>query len=396
VTIRRRDFLRTSVGAVGALGLGASPLTGSDTGTRMVTGPAWAPGAGPPGGLNGGEPRRALRILILGGTGFIGPHQVRYARERGHALTLFNRGRTAPELFPGIEQLRGDRAAGDLDALRGREWDVVIDNSSSNPQWTRDSAQLLKDSAGQYVFISTQSVYASRAEIGIEETAPVGRPDLPKDEWSGYGPSKALCEEEAERAFPGRATIVRPSLIVGPGDTTDRWTYWVVRTHRGGVVAVPGTPKDPMQFIDARDVSEWVIRVCENGTAGIFNAVGPGSPLTSAEMFYGIRAVTPTPVSFVWIDADFLEEMGIRAWSDMPAWFPPRGSTAGFARMSNARAVAAGLTFRPLAVTAGETLEWFLSEPSDRQNDLRSGMNPGREERLLAAWRVRNGNAEEP
>jgi len=321
---------------------------------------------------------------------------VRYALERGHSLTLFNRGRTAPELFPEVEQLRGDRAAGELDALRGREWDVVIDNASSNPRWTRESAQLLKDSAGQYLFISTQSVYTSRAEIGIDETAPVGRPDLPREEWSGYGPNKVLCEEESERAFPGRATVVRPSLIVGPRDGTDRWTYWVVRTHRGGNMAVPGTPKDPAQIIDARDLSGWVIRLCENETTGIFNGVGPGSPMTSAEMFYGIRAVTSTPVSFTWIDADFLEELGIRAWSDMPAWFPPRGRTAGFARMSNARAMEAGLTFRPLAVTARDTLEWFSSQPAERQEKLRSGMKPGREERLLAAWRVRNGNAEAP
>lgn len=161
-------------------------------------------------------------------------------------------------------------------------------------------------------------------------------------------------------------------------------------------MAVPGTPRDPMRFIDVRDLSEWVVRLCEEGTPGIFNAVGPGSPLSSAEMFYGIRAVTSTPVSFSWIDAAFLEEMGIRPWSDMPAWFPPRGETAGFARMSNARATAAGLTLRPLAVTAGDTLAWLLSEPEAHRANLRSGMKPGREERLLAAWRVRNGNAEAP
>jgi len=251
MTIHRRDFLKTSALAAGALGVGVAPVSG----------------------LADADPRRVLRILILGGTGFIGPHQVRYALERGHSLTLFNRGRTAPELFPEVEQLRGDRAAGELDALRGREWDVVIDNASSNPRWTRESAQLLKDSAGQYLFISTQSVYTSRAEIGIDETAPVGRPDLPREEWSGYGPNKVLCEEESERAFPGRATVVRPSLIVGPRDGTDRWTYWVVRTHRGGNMAVPGTPKDPAQIIDARDLSEWVIRLCENETTGIFNGV---------------------------------------------------------------------------------------------------------------------------
>jgi len=374
VTMKRREFLWTAGAVAGGLGAGVTPL----------------------GALGPSPSREGLRILILGGTGFIGPHQVRYARERGHSLTLFNRGRTAPELFPNVTQLRGDRATGDLDALRDGEWDVVIDNSSSNPRWTRESAQLLKDRARQYIFISTQSVYASRAEIGMDETAPVGRPDLPRSEWSGYGPNKVLCEEEAEAAFPGRATIIRPSLIVGPGDGTDRWTYWVARTHRGGLMAVPGTPQDPMQFIDARDLSEWIIRMGEAGTPGVFNAVGPESPLTSAEMFYGIRAVTTGPVAFQWIPADFLEEMGIRPWSDMPAWFPPRGQRAGFARMSNARAIAAGLTFRPLAVTAEETLAWFLSLPRERREDLRSGLTPGREEALLAEWRLRNGNAQTP
>lgn len=373
MTLGRRTFLKAAAVVGGALSLG---------GTRRL-------------GASQARSPRPLRILILGGTGFIGPHQVSYALERGHSLTLFNRGRTAPELFPDVEQLRGDRATGDLEELGGgREWDVVIDNSATDPRWVRDSAQFLKDRAGQYIFISTQSVYASRAEIGMDETAPVGRPDLPKEEWTGYGPSKALSEEEAQRAFPGRATIVRPSLIVGPGDGTDRWTYWPVRVHRGGHVAAPGTPRDPMQFIDVRDLCEWLIRLGEDGTAGVFNAVGPEAPLTSAEMLYGIRAVTSTPVSFTWVDADFLREMGVRAWSDMPAWQVPRGSTAGFARMSNARALAAGLTFRPLADTARDTLEWFLSQPPERQANLGAGLPPERERWLLAAWRVRTTGAD--
>jgi 2'-hydroxyisoflavone reductase len=374
VTLGRRSFLKAVTVAGGGLSLGGLPGLGAGQVNRP----------------------RPLRILILGGTGFIGPHQVSYALGRGHSLTLFNRGRTAPGLFPEVEQLRGDRATGDLEELGGgREWDVVMDNSATDPRWVREAAQFLTDRAERYIFISTQSVYTSRAGIGMDETAPVGRPDLPKEEWTGYGPSKALSEEEAERAFPGRATIVRPSLIVGPGDGTDRWTYWPVRVHRGGNVAVPGTPQDPMQFIDARDLSEWIVRLAEDGIAGVFNAVGPAAPLTSAEMFYGLRAVTSTPVSFTWVDADFLREMGVRAWSDMPAWQVPRGSTAGFARMSNARALAAGLTFRPLADTARDTLEWFLSQPPERQASLRAGLSPERERWLLAAWRVRTTGADE-
>ncbi len=381
--MRRRDFVRVAVLGGGAASLGAGWEDAPRGGGRRR-------GADAQEGASRAE--RALRILILGGTGFIGPHEVSYALDRGHTVTLFNRGQTAPDLFPDLEQLRGDRATGELQALQGdREWDVVIDNSATDPQWVRASAELLKERAGQYIFISTQSVYASRAEIGIDETAPVGRPDLPKEEWQGYGPSKALSEEAAREAFGRRATVVRPSLIVGPGDTTDRWTYWPVRVHRGGTVAAPGTPEDPVQFIDVRDLTEWVIRLGEEGTFGVFNAVGPASPLSMAEMLYGLSAVTTTPVSFIWVETPLLRELGIRAWSDMPAWQPPEGRTAGFARMSNARARAAGLTFRPLAVTARDTLAWFLQEPPERQSAMRAGLSPDKEEFVLAAWRVRHG-----
>jgi 2'-hydroxyisoflavone reductase len=342
-------------------------------------------------------PPQALSILILGGTGFIGPHQVRYALHRGHTLTLFNRGRTAPGLFPDVEQLRGDRDTGELTALEGgRQWDVVLDNSAMNPRWVRESAQLLKDRAGQYVFISTQSTYASRAEIGIEETAPVGMPGTPREEWTGYGPLKALCEEEAHAAFTDRATIVRPGLIVGPGDRSDRFTYWPVRIHRGGTIVAPGTPRDPVQNIDVRDLCEWLIHMAEEGTAGVFNAIGPASPLSIAEMLYGIRAVTSTPCSFAWVDTALLTELGIRPWSDMPGWMPPTGPTAGFARMSNARAVAAGLEFRPLAETARDTLEWFLAERAEEAPRLRAGLSPEREAFVLSAWRARHGGTGHP
>ena len=196
----------------------------------------------------------------------------------GHTVTLFNRGRTNPHLFPGVEKLVGDRD-GDLDALRGREWDAVLDNSGFEPLIVRDSAQLLSGSVGQYLFVSTQSVYAERSIIDQDESGAVGRPGIPEDQWEGYGPLKALCEREVQRALPGGSTIVRPPVIVGPGDASDRFTYWVDRVHRGGEVLAPGAPADPTQFIDVRDLTQWMVRCLENGVTGVYNATGPRAPL---------------------------------------------------------------------------------------------------------------------
>ena len=292
---------------------------------------------------------RPLRILILGGTGFIGPHQVRYALARGHHVTLFNRGRTNPGLFPNVEQLEGDRN-GKLDALKGRDWDVVIDNPATLPRWVRDAAQLLKDHARQYIFISTVSVYADNDKPDSDESAGVATTDAPEAEkvtGLNYGALKALAEKEAEKAFPGHTTIIRPGLIVGPGDTSDRFTYWPVRIDRGGNVLAPGEPGDPVQFIDARDLGEWCIRMAEQGEAGVYNALGPKAPLSIAEMLYGIRAITSADVRFTWVPASFLDMQKVSPWADMPVWVPGQGETAGFSRRSNKRAVEKGLTFRP-------------------------------------------------
>lgn len=338
---------------------------------------------------------KPLRILILGGTGFIGPAQVRYAMARGHKLTLFNRGRTNPGLFPDVEQLEGDRN-GKLDALKGREWDAVIDNPATLPRWVRDSAQLLKDAARQYVFISTLSVYRSNRTPGADETAPVATnadPDAERVTPQTYGALKALAEKEAEKAFPGRTTILRPGLIVGPGDPSDRFTYWPVRIDRGGDVLAPGDPGDPVQFIDARDLGEWCIRMVEQGDTGVYNAVGPRGRLSVAEMLYGIRSVTTADVRFVWVPADFLEEQRVSPWGDMPVWVPGRGETAGFAQVSRNRALAKGLTFRPLAATAKDTLDWHKTRPAAERERLRAGIAPARETEVLTAWHARKPQA---
>ena len=327
----RRDFLRTSAAIGGALSLGV---------TRDATAAA-APkrSTAPPDPSRQGAPT-PLRVLILGGTGFIGPHQVRYARERGHTVTLFNRGKTNPGLFPDVEKLQGDRAVGDYASLKGRDWDVVIDNPTTIPRWVRQAGEVLKGHTRQFLFISTMSVYATNDKPDRDESDALATTTEPESEDARrlYGPLKALSEGEATKAFGDRTTIVRPGLIVGPGDLSDRFTYWPVRLQRGGEVLAPGTPSDPAQVIDARDLAEFVVHCCENGTTGTFNACGPRSPLMLGEMLGGIRAVMVTDAFLTFVDADFLAEQKVRPWSDMPVWIPPRGATAGFMRRKIGRA----------------------------------------------------------
>jgi len=377
MTTSRRAFLQAS--AAGALTLGAYRGLGAEVAPSHPRPP------------RADRVAKPLRILILGGTGFIGPQEVEYALSRGHTVTLFNRGRTNPELFPDVEQLRGDRN-GDLKALEGRSWDAVIDNPATLPRWVRDSAQLLKDSCERYLFVSTISVYAGYAQVGMDETAPVATIDDPTVEQitgTTYGPLKALAEKEAERAFPGRATIVRPGLIVGPGDRSDRFTYWPARIDRGGEVLAPGDPTDPVQIIDARDLGAWMIRLVEDGVSGVFNATGPASPLSIAEMLYGIKAVTTSDAQFTWVDADFLAAQEVRPWGHMPVWVPPQGDMAGFARVNCSKAIAQGLTFRPLAETARDTLEWHRARPEAEKQNMRAGLPAEREAAVLAAWHAR-------
>jgi len=294
----RREFIKLSAAAGGAVALT----------TRSTT-------------LLAEESVKPLRILILGGTGFTGPYQVRYALNRGHKVTTFNRGKTHPgELPKEVEQLVGDRN-GQLDALKHRQWDVAIDNPTTLPAWVRDAAQILKGHVERYVFISTISVYAETGH-GVDETAPLAKYDGPDpyketieavkaSVYKTYGPLKALSEKEAEKWFPGKTLVVRPGLIVGPRDETDRFTYWPVRIDRGGEVLAPGSPHDPVQFIDARDLAQWTIRMAENRETGIYNATGPTKPLGVGGMVDGIKAALKSDAKLTWVSEEFLTEQKV-------------------------------------------------------------------------------------
>ena len=366
----RRTFLRLAATTGGALSLGLR------SGTPTIVVP---------------RHRAGLRILILGGTGFIGPYQVQYALDRGHTVTLFNRGRTNPGLFPAVEKLIGDRSS-DLKSLEGRTWDVVIDNSATNPDWVERSASLLRDRVKQYLFVSTRSVYKDTSRIPMtidaEVFTPENTPVKPGDPLP-YGLAKVLSERTVQKHFPGRTLIVRPSLVVGPGDLTDRFTYWPVRIERGGEILAPGDGTDPVQIIDARDLSEWMIRLVEQRVTGVYNALGPRTPRSFAELLHGIKAVTTADARFTWVDADFLAAHDVRGYREMPVWMPARDGREGFGRFDISREVALGLTFRPLADTARDTLTYYHAQPADRQEKLRAGISAEREAEVLAAWHAR-------
>jgi 2'-hydroxyisoflavone reductase len=341
---------------------------------------------------------KPLRILILGGTGFTGPWQVRYALARGHSVTLFNRGKQPHTWRGAVEEVIGDRNTGDLKALAGRRWDVCIDNPTTLPFWVRDAGKALAGKVGQYIFISTISAYAAN-DAPADETAALasyaGKDAMAETaatlNASGgelYGPLKAVSEREAQRQFPGMTTIIRPGLIAGPGDETDRFTYWPVRLARGGEVLAPGEGADPVQFIDARDLAEWTIRMAEQRTMGTFNALGPARPLTMRGMLADIAEAVGSKARLTWVSTAVLEAQKVSPWSDLPVWVPAQGDSAGFHRRDNRRAVRAGLTFRPVGATGADTLAWFRTLPADRQAKLRAGLAPAREAELLAAWRA--------
>ena len=382
MTTDRRTFLKVSAVAGGALAFG-------DLRSAMAA----AANRGP------GKASAPLNILILGGTGFTGPEQVNYALARGHKVTLFNRNQTRPDMFKGrVDQLIGDLGA-DTSALQGKKFDVVLDNPTTFPFWVRNAAQYLEGNVGHYIFISTMSVYRDNSVPNRDESD--GLTPMPEGvdpyttvrEHAGqyYGALKTFSEQEVAKHYANAYTIVRPGLIVGPLDRSDRFTYWPVRIDRGGEVLAPGTPNDPTQFIDSRDLAEFMVRLAEQRVLGTFNAVGPVMPM--GDVLNGIKSAVGSNATFTWVPAEFLSANGVRGWRHLPIWLPPNGPTAGFLRRSNAKAVAAGLTFRPLALTAKDTLAWHKTRPEAEQQAMLegavAGISPAKEAEVLAAWKAK-------
>ncbi len=327
-----------------------------------------------------------MRLLILGGTIFLGRHIVEAALAEGHEVTLFNRGLHFPDLFPDVEKLRGERE-GDLAPLRGGRWDAVIDTSGHIPRDVRATARLLADATDHYTFISSINVYPDCSIIGIDESTPIARieGDEPTEmTFENYGALKGMCEAEAEQAMPGRATSIRAGLIVGPQDFSDRFSYWPSRLSRGGSVLAPGRPERPVQIIDVRDLAWWALRTATDRIGGVYNATGPDRILTMREVIETCASIGGTASDIVWVDDDFLVENDVGAWVDLPLWLPEGSGLDGLCRINIDRAVAAGLRFRPLEETVAATLEWTRLLPADRTP--RAGISPQREEELLHRW----------
>ncbi len=328
-----------------------------------------------------------MKLLMLGGTVFLGRHTVEAALARGHDMTIFHRGQRNPDLFPNVEKIHGDRDplkdANGLAQLKGRNWDAVIDFCGYVPRVVKASAELLADSVEHYTFISSVSVYPDLDKTpSLDENAPVGKlEDETVEEITGesYGPLKALCEQAAERAFPSRTLNIRPGLIVGPNDPTDRFTYWPVRVARGGEVLAPGDPDWETQVIDVRDLGDWTIRMVDQKATGVYNATGYDTPLTFGQLLETCKTVSGSDAQFVWMDNKWLLEAGVQPWMELPLWLGEDDMA-----VSIAKAVSAGLTFRPIADTVRDTLAWEATRPQDYQ--WRVGMKREKEEALLKRW----------
>lgn len=411
----RREFMRTAaIAGAAAATFPFSPVAGART-----IGPV--------------RYRAPKRVLVLGGTTFVGPAFVEAAKKRGYEITLFNRGRAEKRFgtVEGVETLYGNRdpklRADDsqpdsplgMESLKGREWDAVLDTSGWCRRIVAASAELLAPKVKQYIYISSISVYTDTSKPGADETAEVHKLADEDVETNGarfenYGGLKALCERTAEQFFPKRTAAIRPGLIVGPGDPTDRFTYWPVRMQKGGEVMAPGTPRDPLQIIDVRDLGEWIVHVIENNINGTFDAVGPPTGLTMGDLIDSCKQATNSDAKVTWVDASFLEEQQVSGWGDMPVWVPPSGESAGFHQRTIARATAAGLKFRPVLETTKDTLAWWPKEVERRKrvtkemieqaekegkpkptmadpSVIRYGIKPEREAQVLAAWHKKLG-----
>ncbi len=354
--------------------------------------------------LSAAEPAKSgKRLLILGGTRFLGPALVEAAMTKNWSITLFNRGKSNPGLFKDVplEEIHGDRnVAEDLQKLAGKKWDAVVDTSGYFPKQIRSALSVLSGNIGQYVFISSISVYDSPMKPRMDESAPVMRlsPDtnvdaLDKISEGNYGPLKHLCEEAAEKGMPKRALNIRPGFIVGLRDGSDRFTYWPVRVEKGGEVLVPGRPADPVQFIDVRDLGDWTIRMVESGTNGVFNATGPKERLEMGALLESCKKVTGSSATFTWADEETLKGLEITPEADFPIWVSPKSPEAGIGDVSIARALKAGLTFRPLATTITDTLAWWKTLPEDRRTKIRAGLAAEKESAALAALKAKKAAA---
>jgi 2'-hydroxyisoflavone reductase len=344
--------------------------------------------------------RQPLKILLLGGTRFLGIHMTELALVRGHSVTFFNRGRTRPELLPQVEKLQGDRD-GKLDALKGRKWDAVIDTSGYVPRHVRLSAELLAPNVQQYLFISTIGLYADFSKAN-DESSPVAKvDDEQREDWqNAYGPLKALCEKAVATAMPGRTTMVRPGLIVGPEDGTDRFTYWPARAARGGEMIAPGAPHAPFQIIDARDLAAFCLDALENRTLGVFNVTSPSEKFTTGDVISesvaaALALARPNPPPRpTWVSAEFLAEQKVAPFADMPGWMPPGGEMSGVQmgglhQTNVERAMKAGLDISPLQKTTRDTLAWHLARPAAERQELKAGIKREREMEVLAAWHAK-------
>ncbi len=373
----RRAFLKTTAAAAALVSLGRA---------GHARGPQWA------------APRdvapasRKLRLLFLGGTRFLGPHTVQHALARGHAVTLFNRGKTAPDLFADLDQRRGDRAVNDYASLADGHWDAVIDTSAHRPHWVREAAAALQGRCPRCLYVSSTGVYWPYHETGIDESGALAAPpdDLAPERITGenFGGLKVACERAARAAFPDRTAVVRPHLIAGPGDNSDRFTYWPARLARGGEVLAPPAD-DPVQWIDARDLAAFMIQTLEDDLAGDYNVVGPRGRYTVAGLLHGIRGTLSEPSELVFADREFLAAQGIGGWMDLTVWVPPVEQNLGMNAIDGSKALAAGLAPRPLADTARDTLRWWQDQPAARRKQPRAGLPAAREAELLAAWRQR-------
>ncbi len=324
-----------------------------------------------------------MRILVLGGTQFLGRHLVEAALARGHDVSIFNRGRTRPDLFPDVERLAGDRD-GDLTSLESGSWEAVLDTSGYVPRIVRASAELLEPRVDRYLFVSSISVYADVSRPGVDEDAPVAPLEEETEEHRGpaYGPLKALCEQVVAELHGDRATIVRPGLIVGPWDPTGRFAYWPVRIAEGGAVLAPEPGEQPVQVIDGRDLAAFCIGLVEDGRGGALNATGPERPLTLVQVLEECRRVSGSDARVVWAPGEWLVEQGVEPWMELPLWVGPDPAYEGHSRIDVSRALAAGLRFRPLAETIADTLAWARS--GEAPIDPPAGLDRGREQELLA------------